>query len=460
MIGVPLYLQIYINIMIKTKPKYFKFTDAENPTTNDFAHATGSSFLKAVQHASMSQRYSKNMAKLPVPLNDGIFDIVKKFRWTKSSSDSVTVHNTPTITLREMEVINPAFFNNLALLLDQLTSPEKTGFLDVIAQGPQDDNPVRTALADAGFSGYPEPEGVWESIKEAVWNWTGKGIQDLATSGAIGAAALKEDIDVMKKYLLGADHTTGAAHLRNYERIYGIHYTNFTYKIPYLEDSYKQINNSWGGETTGGYILNAANTLSNLTNLAAPSVGVDFAKTFDYPQTGPSYDINFFLDNTVHNSTSMALDNFTFIYLLLYQNLPNRINRTALAPPVIYQASLPSVFSYRWSFLSKINVNFVGVRRPFNVNIGGEMTKAIIPEGYEVQLTLTSLTPETKNLFFDSLNSAVNVEIKEYSSSKELEERIPVGIPLQPHRAKLEPFEKHSVHSTPVQTGAGETPKG
>ena len=91
-----------------------------------------------------------------------------------------------------------------------------------------------------------------------------------------------------------------------------------------------------------------------------------------------------------------------------YQNFPNRINRTSITPPVIYQAFLPGVFSYRWSYLSKINVNFCGVRRPFHANIGGEQTESIIPEGYEVQLTLTSLTPETKNLFFDSLNNAVN----------------------------------------------------
>ena len=99
--------------MIQTPAKYFRFEEVE-PTTTHAVKASGSTFLKAIQTASKSQRYSKNMAKVPVPTNGGMFNIVKNFRWTKSTLDSVTVNNTPTITLREMEVVNPAFFNNLA----------------------------------------------------------------------------------------------------------------------------------------------------------------------------------------------------------------------------------------------------------------------------------------------------------------------------------------------------------
>jgi hypothetical protein len=413
--------------MQKTKPKYFKFQSGKN-ILSDTAIATGSRFLQGIQHASKSQRFSGNMAKIaePYPGNKATLDIVKKFRWTKSSKDSVTVSNTPTITLREMEVINPAFFNNLALLLDQLSNPEGSGVLDVISQFPGiigDNNPHLKARADAGMDINPRVQdgwltSPWENIKQWMVDFAGENIQWLADEGIPGVAALTGDMDAIKLHLIGADLASFPAYLRSYERIYGINYTNFTYKLPYLEDSYKQINNSWGGESPGGRIGKYSDTLTKFTSIASPSVGVDFAKTFDYPQAGPSYDINFFLDNTLYDNESYAVAHFTFIYLLLYQNLPNRVNRTSLTPPVIYQAYLEGVFSYRWSFLSKINVNFIGVRRPFYTNIGGEMTKAIIPEGYEVQLTLTSLTPETKNLFYDSLHGAVNVSIKEHKPAE------------------------------------------
>ena len=35
------------------------------------------------------------------------------------------------------------------------------------------------------------------------------------------------------------------------------------------------------------------------------------------------------------------------------------------------------------------------------------MTEVVVPEGYQVNLQLTSLTPETKNLMFDSINYPV-----------------------------------------------------
>ena len=41
------------------------------------------------------------------------------------------------------------------------------------------------------------------------------------------------------------------------------------------------------------------------------------------------------------------------------------------------------------------------------VGAGEPMSEVIIPEGYNVQLTLKSLTPETKNLMYDSINNPV-----------------------------------------------------
>ena len=51
--------------------------------------------------------------------------------------------------------------------------------------------------------------------------------------------------------------------------------------------------------------------------------------------------------------------NFRLIYLLLYQNLPNRINKITYVPPVIYRALLPGVFSYRWSYISNLEIKMI-----------------------------------------------------------------------------------------------------
>ena len=198
------------------------------------------------------------------------------------------------------------------------------------------------------------------------------------------------------------------SYLKSYENIYGVKKTNFIYRLPYLEDSFKTISNNWSRQ--GSILATPIQFMAALTAAVSPGVGIDFSKTFQYPDAGPSYNMTFYLDNTRFDDVSEWMKNYRFIFLLIYQNLPNRINKSALTPPVIYQSSLPGVFSYRWSFLSNINVNFVGVRRkmpPFKVTRNTSSTEVIIPEGYEVQLTLTSLTPETKNLMFDSINNPV-----------------------------------------------------
>jgi len=98
--------------------------------------------------------------------------------------------------------------------------------------------------------------------------------------------------------------------------------------------------------------------------------------------------------------------------LLLYQNLPNKVNRVTVVPPVIYSAKLPGIFSYRWSYISSINVTMLGVRRTKQIkdflnNKENTTVEAIIPEGFQVSITLQSILPDTKNLFYDSVDSAV-----------------------------------------------------
>ena len=98
----------------------------------------------------------------------------------------------------------------------------------------------------------------------------------------------------------------------------------------------------------------------------------------------------------------------------MYQNLPNKVNRVTVVPPVIYAAKLPGVFSYRWSYMSNISVSMLGVRRTKKIrnflnNKDNTTVEAIIPEGFQVSFTLQSMFTDTKNLFYDSVDSAVTV---------------------------------------------------
>ena len=321
-------------------------------------------------------------AKL-IPLQTGApIDVVNDFKWTKTSRNSEGRKNTPAVELEEFQVVVPAFFSNLNVIQQLLT----------------------TTL-----------EGAGGALKELA---SLAGVPGSVTSLiAVPGRAIERNIDkLMKEARLAFNADTDLQmprYLKAYENLYGVKRTKFKYSLPYLENTYKTVSNSWsGGDDSLQKLLGdtASSFLTDtLFNKIAPGVGIDYSKSFKYGTTGPSHTIQFYLDNTKDESYGGYETNFRFIYLLLYQNLPNRINKITYVPPVIYRAKLPGVFSYRWSYLNNINVDMIGVRRTKTINdfVEGRPSQVVIPEGYKVTLTIQSLVPETQNLYFDAFNNGV-----------------------------------------------------
>ena len=344
--------------------------------------------------------------QIAIPAGNGIIDIVDDFRWTKSDKKSIARKGTPKITLTELQVVNPSFFNNFHLLLDQLGGNNtNAGFFSILKDS-FDQN--RTDRGDDTVNRL----GLESSDQAGIWNWIKRNIQAGLENAEAGSKRLQLDFKELQQNINKVDEFSVPQYLKFYQNLYGVNKTKFTYRLPYLEDGFKQINNSWSADDeASGFISSNVARVAALTKGMVPSVGVDYSKSFQYPSDGPSHTVTFYLDNTLqsgHESTKNSIaDNINFVYLLLYQNLPSRVNRTSVKPPVIYQAFLPGVFSYRWSFLSNISINFVGTRRRSRVVIGGKLTEAVIPEGYEIQMTINSLTPETQNLMYNSIDTVV-----------------------------------------------------
>jgi hypothetical protein len=56
----------------------------------------------------------------------------------------------------------------------------------------------------------------------------------------------------------------------------------------------------------------------------------------------------------------------------------------------------------------------IGVRRTKTINdfVDGKPSQVVIPEGYQVSLTIQSLVPETQNLYFDAFSNNVSVSVQ------------------------------------------------
>ena len=374
-----------LNKEIKSK-MLFKFIEPTCPNVGG-APSASSGIEEVVKTVYNTGHFSPTAARIPAPLGKtGDINIARDFRWTKTKSNTQARKNVPVLTLREMQVVVPAFYSNLQLLFDTVSNEQGTGVANAA-------NSLAGLVDSDSFMGYG---GAFKSFVDNVDK---------------GMAAIGNKVSDLKTHFTGAQQFNFPAYLKDYEKIYGVKQTNFIYRLPYLDNQVKTIETSWGetDDALSNVTTKPLKALEGVARAYSSGVGIDFAKTFAYPDSGPSHNINFYLDNTRIDDQSDALLNYRFIYLLLYQNLPNRINRTSLTPPVIYQSSVPGVFSYRWSYLSNIQISFIGVRRPVNMVVGeGEsVSEVIIPEGYNIQLTLTSLTPETKNLMYDSINNPV-----------------------------------------------------
>jgi len=355
-----------------------------------------------------------------LPLSEGHrtdINIVQDFPWTKTSIRSPILQHTPTITLEELTVSSPAFFNNIILITDQFITPGSGAGDNFTAAGTGKVlQQIAASIGEASKQdnpNYDPTQADTESNPPTIDTW--KGVPKLLKTGvknALNGISFVRDMAVrLKQVGYGVNPVSNAPpHLKNYEPMYGIRPTNFMYRLPYMADSIREISNSWSTDSSivGGHL----DLMKKITSLVSPGVGIDLSKTFDFPDSGPSYEINFYLDN--QGSSNDWKRNFRFIYLLLYQNLPNKLTRTALTPPVIYRANLPGVFSFYWSFLSNIAVKFMGNRRTAFLKVGAtdpNESEIVIPEGYEIKLTLTSLTPETRNLMYNALGGNVTSSI-------------------------------------------------
>ncbi len=367
----------------------------------------------------------EEMAPLPEPITNGLINVTKDFKWTKTIRNDINVSQIPTLSLTEYYITQPAFLSNIRNVYSVLPRAA-AGFANTAANaipgGKDFINSIKESIGNLENSDF-----IQDSVVENLKNPLVTGTKSLINSFAVVGSG----IDV-----------GNAAYMKAYEDIYGVLKSNFRYRIPYFSRDWKSITTTYGsgtfdnspgvGEDKGSKVLNEIMSLAakpyDMMNTFGSKLttgfAMDFAKSYKYggDGNGPSTIINFILDNTYDSFTDKEgvpsyQKNWELIFLLLYQNLPNKRNRLFFDPPVIYRADVPGVFHYLYSFMSKLVVTALGNTQPRKISLNvkdnkestdnKQSTETLIPEAFNVSITLTSLLPETKNLFLNSYNTSV-----------------------------------------------------
>ena len=344
-------------------------------------------------------------------------NVIEDFPWSHSPKTSMTGENddVPMISLMEHRILQNVALNNMLYNLSTLTDLNKE-FADAALKGAQQGVDKALNLTDKVLS--DEADGSISAYAKSTLTVLGGKVKQAFE--AIGSLDPSD-----KKY--GKNR-----YMHPYQRLYATLPTGFKYKFPYFTDEYKSASPLFSDESGHtnmpfqkfaenatnmlGSVVNALNTTQSGTYIESP-------KYPNFPADTKQYTFNFPLLNTV--STEHTQKNWELIFMLIYQNTPNRVNRSVITPPHIYESLIPGVWYSRYSYISRLDVNMIGSRRKMKVRLHesfkgldagfeNDYIETLIPDAYQVSITVNELIPEAQNHMMESLRLNEIVEV--YSS--------------------------------------------
>lgn len=232
-----------------------------------------------------------------------------------------------------------------------------------------------------------------------------------------------------------ADNILGSADpMQVYKGLYSRSQTGFKYSLPYMEDmqfktsgGFTEDPHSMGGFM--GMMNDASEFMAKFSGALAgrflePGRYIEKPKNFTFDGRQKSYTVKFPLFNT--KSYNEVIKNWQFLFLITYQNTPGRVTKDVIQPPVQYEAYIPGSWYSRYTSITDMTVNFKGARREMQLPVpfldrtttdGSDwllqkrMIRAIIPDAYEVSLTLTEIFGETQNTLYHMLAQSTDSKI-------------------------------------------------
>jgi len=338
-------------------------------------------------------------------------DVVTDFPWTKSPRSSRL--DVPSAYIKEKRILTNSTLANFfygvlagADVLETGTDRIKSGNIQV---GSNELN-VYDTLESSGVS-FP-------------------GIKDALVSGSEKAGGMINSLKSKATNFL-TDNNEADNILKPYNGLYYTEETGFKYLLPYLSDSYLGADNTFsvdsqklaGLDDISETLKTGFDAVRGVAFMDKPGVYVEQSKQYQFGQDGKTFDITFPLLNT--GSYEEVKRNWQLIFGLIYQNKPGRINRNLLELPVIYEFYIEGMAYMPYSYISQIQVDFIGNRRTMSIDIPSfgdvgdnqslnerKNINTVIPDAYNVKLTFEGLNKETKNFLIRSLGDPI-IKVKE-----------------------------------------------
>jgi len=326
-------------------------------------------------------------------------NVVTDFPCTKSPKSSRL--DVPRLVLKEKRIKTNSTISNFAYSINTVTDIAKTAGKVVNAFGTK--------------IGSGENASVIQKTAGAATAAAGTVISDTATA--------IEDVSntVMNAVADDYENFGDNSVLTPYNGLYRLEKTGFKYIFPYLDDNYRELETSLGDAGQQNIISDALSKVNDMGSQAAgalfalrPGVYIEEAKQFAMTQDGRSITVTFPLLNT--GSYEEISRNWQLLYGLVYQNRPGRITKTLVDIPVMYEAFIEGMLYMPYSYITGIKVDFLGNRRTMGINLpvvgsdgdgAGKKINTVIPDAFNVTITLRGLNDETRNFLYESITPGV-----------------------------------------------------
>jgi hypothetical protein len=286
-------------------------------------------------------------------------------------------------------------------------------------------NPVANNGSISGIEGVPGGE-----FSSADPNPNESGFfSATGTALANGVTTFNNNVDTLQTIFKKYNNPDLEPVLFPYQKLYFVGPTGFQYKIPYLNSRVLDVNNSFGEsvENITGNLIDLINSGTGFTEVVAGTgkllsqagtAKIERAKHYQYPSEGPAIEVVFPLYNTSPASYEDVLNNYKLVLLLMYQNLPLRQDKIIVEPPVLYDVTIPGNRRAPYCYVSSLVVNYRGSTRLMDLDLGGISStnknvsipaklKTIVPDMYEIRMTLQPMIATTKNLLFATVTDNV-----------------------------------------------------
>ena len=316
-------------------------------------------------------------------------DVIKDYDWTASINKQQLQEKIPFIRLKEYRITADNAINALATSVFAWSDMQKAGANAVGKMG---------SIAGAGITDAASAAGLDQEL-DWIKNFKDNKVAKVITSkvGALGDS-IERYIEMAKTHASKAqspsDFGPEGQHLMDvYGGLYARESTGRTYTFPYYENEYFSTNNTFSDTTTIpliGQVFDKINEASQgLAALVEPGVYVQRPKYYNFASEGNQFSFAITLYNTI---TPMAhLKNSQLIQQLILNNLPRRKTKVVVEPPCIYEVLIPGKAFFPYCFITDLRVMHVGTKRLMD----GE----IVPDAFEVQITIKSLTTDANNFY-------------------------------------------------------------